>query len=277
MMLRNLILAIVLFTLPLSATENVKAFGAVAKANLKAIGAVAEANLKAIGAVDNTGSAFTPASVALTMIQWNEAEDLTGSNNDPYTTWTANGTGVNLSNAGGTTRPLLKTAVTPGGLNALEFDGDDDYLQGANWGAASTQARTTVLRVKYLQSNLYLGYAMDGNSDPGRMGYLSQAATDSYGIYAGGAGVESTITQDTSWHLVITKWNGASTAYSYDGGGFTTVGASPGTETVNGITLGAAYDNSTANGNVQIADVIVYAGSISDADKNSLSTYYSTR
>lgn len=59
MMCRNIILALVLLSFPLSAAENVKAIGAVAKANVKAFGAVAEANIKAVGAVDNTGSAAT--------------------------------------------------------------------------------------------------------------------------------------------------------------------------------------------------------------------------
>src|SRR5688572_16946985 len=61
MMLRNLILAVVLFAIPVAAVENVKAFGAVAKANIKAVSAVAEANIKAIGAVDNTGGGAAPA------------------------------------------------------------------------------------------------------------------------------------------------------------------------------------------------------------------------
>lgn len=56
MMLRNIFLALVLFALPVSAAESLKAVGAVAKANVKAVGAVAEANIKAVGAVDNTAA-----------------------------------------------------------------------------------------------------------------------------------------------------------------------------------------------------------------------------
>lgn len=58
-------------------------------------------------------------------------EGIVASDNDPISNWPDNVGTVDLTNAGGSVRPLYKNAITPTGKPVLRFDGVDDILSSA--------------------------------------------------------------------------------------------------------------------------------------------------
>lgn len=122
-MFRNLALVLLLATLPLSAAENVSAFGPVARANISAIGPVAIANVSAIGAVDNTSSANIVADFWQTFefTTWNAA-NLDSNDGVAGNNWTVAGTGLSTSTSG--EKALLAT------VNSVS---DSGHTRGMAW------------------------------------------------------------------------------------------------------------------------------------------------
>lgn len=224
--------------------------------------------------LDVTSGAWTPTTPGVTLRQWNAPEQLSGSNNDPITTWTA-AAGKNLSNTGGTTRPLLKTGGPHSNLY-LAFDGSDDYVMGANWVAAQAQPFTAAYAFRVDQAAPYQGYIADGNNSANRMAFYSGSSTSTTRMYASVNEVVCAA-QDTSWHTMILKWNGVFSAYAQDGSTFTTVSATPGSDTVNGVTVGSAYGGNLVNGKISFGELMIYDTILGSTDLSSLGSYLTAR
>jgi hypothetical protein len=72
---------------------------------------------------------------------------------DPVTTWAdQSGNGFDLTNAGGTVRPIFHDDGEGDGLPFVRFDGSNDYLQNASFTAPGTQSITVYLLSRFFGS-----------------------------------------------------------------------------------------------------------------------------
>ena len=184
--------------------------------------------------------------------------------------WDWSGNGNHLTQSTSTKRPALKLAIQ-NGLPVLRFDGVDDFLAGA-FGAAQSQPYTLLfafsLRTVAAQKSV-----CDGKDATHRCQLITFPDASTWDFYAGGADTNAG-TPDAAWHALGIRVNGAASKVRFDGGADTTV--SPGTQGVSGITLGTAYDGTSA-GAVDVGESLAYSGAVSDANLISLMSYLKGR
>lgn len=259
-MFRNLALVLLLTTLPLSAAENVSAFGPVARANISAIGPVAIANVAAIGAVDNTGGGGPPGSP----VQQLDASTVTGSDGDPISTWTAT-VGKNATSAG-SARPTLQTAEQ-NGLNVLSFDGVDDTMITSAFDANLTQP-CVIFFVFKLGTAAVTQRAFSSRVDEGGdRNMVRFDSAPSYQGYGGSAFVNIWTATDpnTSWHIMSVEFNGTDTKARVDGGTEEDNNPALGTTGIySGLSVSGDYDGSVNPCQIMVGEILMYSGTIAD-------------
>lgn len=233
--------------------------------------------------VASSGGGWTPTTPSNTLLWWIDASDssTTFQNSGLSTPATANNDPVgglkdkssNAKNATQATsgfRPLLKTA-DKNGKNTLLFDGVDDYLQSATW-TVSAQPWTVFIVFQYLDNTgrpIFSGVSKRN---------LLGAGLTTFRIYAdtGADFANTTVNEDANWHIAKIVFNGASSTFAFDGAADTTFAASPGTGGSEGVTMGA-YETLNLWGNVKIAEMFIYASTVSSGDSTSAFSYLNTK
>ena len=214
-----------------------------------------------------TPGAWSPTTPTNGILEYLRAADLSGSDGDSITTWTAN-QGKNAANSGGTTRPTLRTGG-PNSNKYLEFDGTTDYLQTAAWDAAPSLPVTAmyVFQCRSVGNSVYL---FEGIASGNRFGILENSGD--FRLYAGSAIESFKSPSTTGWHNLLIEWNGASTKWSLDNSAYATIASTPGSQSPTGITLGAAF-NISAFSPVDILEVAVWNAPLGATDFQAATNY----
>lgn len=213
----------------------------------------------------------------LKAIMWVEAEqthfiddgDTIAVADDPvYTLVDMSGNNNHFRQATEDYRPLLKRGVI-NGYPAFRFDGTDDYanvtLTGGNLAQPFTIFMISAVDASHVNDDV--GHnIIDSLSAGNRWTFAERDATDpdQYGIYAGSAAADTGIAVDSSWHLHTIVANGSSTTYRLDGGLVSST-LSPGSDSVDGFTIGARYDG-LKNVAFDCALFVVFEGALSNDD-----------
>lgn len=212
-------------------------------------------------------SGYTPPSGTFA---WFKADAITGlSNNDPVTTW-EDSSGANDATEA-TNKPLYLTALQ-NSLPGVRFDGTNDKLRTATFGAAETQPNTIhmVVAFKDLGAN---EYAVDGDSGSRHMVYRA-TGTAGVSIYAGATlnGTGGSIT-DTNAHQITVVFDTTSSLIYVDG--VAKGSGNAGTNNMSRVTLGATGDLG-GFGQVDIFEVIVSPGGRDTTTESYLKSKWAT-
>jgi hypothetical protein len=173
-------------------------------------------------------------------------------------------------------KPTLKTGTN--GLNGhpvWRFDGGD-WLRGAFAGGLISQPYTVFLVAKLDVSVVDDGnnhYFIDGDDSTRRCGIYQygQVPADKWLMFCGAALFGPST--DSNWRLWTILANGASSQVWFDG--TSAFSGNAGTIGLDGLTLGAAF-NTLLNLVGDIAEILIYPGNLSTADKNQVGQYSTT-
>jgi len=191
---------------------------------------------------------------------------------DPVGAWDdASGNGNHLTQATTTKRGTLKLNIKSG-KPIIRFDGVDDNLRSAAFGAALSQPYTTLAVYTMRAYNaadskvIYTGLA-----DSPQWADI----TAFWRMFAGTA-VNTVLVPDANWHVNSAEWNGASSKYRLDGGTETTISSTVGAGTMTGAIL-ATTSTGTTPGDLDFAEFLVYSGALTTKNKTDLFTYLNSR
>lgn len=217
-------------------------------------------------------TAWTPAS--LSPLEWwdpYDAATFTFSSGSVVSSWASKGSGASaLTQSTGSAQPSRTSALNG---SVVAFD-TSDYLVTASFGSKA-QPNTICSVVKFAtHTPVQWRYIYDGIAGTDRHAILTRTDTFSgkLDFYAGAEG-QPTPAADTSWHIIVCEYNGASSKVWIDGGASTTL--SLGTNALTGLTLSARY-TAADFGNISAADVII-GDSWSLTDLNLLGNYLATK
>ncbi len=213
---------------------------------------------------------WTPSTPSNTLVEWLEPDSIGLSDGTAITTWTANA-GKNATGSG-STRPLYKTGIK-NGHNIVRFDGVDDTMATIAFTVEQTPPYTTMIVFKY-SNTTGVQFLQDGIDAVKRATIFVNGGTLQV---LSGASTGAIATADTSWHILLIEWNGASSNYQLDGGTLTTLGSLAGTANFAGITLGTNQDGAFGPASVDVGDVILWTGILSSGDKTSAFSWANTK
>lgn len=173
-------------------------------------------------------------------------------------------------------KPTYKTGIL-NGQPVLRFDGGDSLI-GAFAGGAISQPYTI-----FVVSQLSAGavndnnthFLTDGNDATNRAGVFKNAGTtpDSWALFAGANLVGGN--SDSDWNIWTILPNGASSQF-WDSG-VSEASGNAGANSIDGLAVGARYDGTASWWIGDIAEVLIYTGNLSTADKNQVAQYLSTK
>lgn len=213
------------------------------------------------------GGGFDP-SLYGTVISWLIADDVSGSDGDPVSTWTA-ATGSNGTAASGE-RPTLQTSEV-NGHDAILFDGTDDNILVSMALSSSSATFFCVFKTVTGGGNGRIISLTDnaneldfGNVTVGIPAYAS--ATNTVSAYRAGA-MGTKAATDNAWHVVCSRWDGPGFEHEMfvDGGTPDTVATGGQAFAVTKMYLGARHGPADPWNGYQ-AEVLVYSTKVSDAD-----------
>lgn len=218
---------------------------------------------------------ITPTPLTVSGIQlWLDGSDPAGNEN---TTTPADGTALatwvdksgrkrNATQATALLQPLFKSNIQ-GGKGVIRFDGSNDSMATAAFSSAIAVPYTQFVVFKtsvYKAFNVVLGdvttlSAMGVHGDSTKM-YLFNGAVANVGI------------TNTSFNLLYTEWNGASTQISVNGGATSTVNPGTTRTTLSGLRIGSNSDLSNPFAG-DIAEIIIYNRALSAAEVLNINNY----
>src|SRR6185503_14515658 len=143
---------------------------------------------------------------------WFKADVLSLNDGDAVTTWTdSSGNSRNATQSTGANKPLFKTGAA-NGHPALLFDGSNDYMQTASFGAAS-QPFTVFAVVKRVGSVAAYQTVYDGIAAGNRATTLySDITTGKPTIFGGSTSIFGFEDFGSDWCLLSATFNGASSS-----------------------------------------------------------------
>lgn len=225
-----------------------------------------------------TQPAFSPLQVGGLLAHF-DAGALSLSDNTAVATWAPSGGVESASLTQGTSgnRPVFRTArVNSSGRPAVVFTAASNHnLDTGAWAGKRSTPLTVISIAKLITGNV-------GNIYSGRSGVYAYAGNSVSGTLAVGAGAVAEITQSISmgaWHVIVTVYNGASSAIYVDNDtatatGTTTAGSN---SALPGLRLGT---NSSAGSNWldgEIAEIGVWNRALSAAEISLLAHWYGAR
>ncbi len=185
------------------------------------------------------------------------------------------GTANHLSEA--TNGPAYKTVIQ-NGHSVARFDGTNDRLFKDPLVATISQPLTYFLVFKLNAAYVAPGASiLDGHG--GRVQMVGNSAGDNkWAVFAGGTPRSSSVTYDTSSHIIQLTTNAASTTMRIGGGADTLSGLSPGTNGLDAVVLAT---DSIAGGSGFVSmdydEVLVYNSALSVANMNAVGNYLAAK
>jgi hypothetical protein len=205
---------------------------------------------------------------------WFDAAQLTGLvDNDPVGSWTdASGNGRHAVQGTGAAKPTYKTAAL-NGRPVVRFDGVDDWLQTAAFGAALAQPTTITLVGTATGAD---NYFYDGLNDGGRHVIITNnGGSSTTALLYAGTGAPYTVPAFGPARVYTALFSGAASRLWVDG---TAAGAAAdgGTLALPGLTLGA-YWGALANLTGDVAEVVLVNRALSGDERAALEAYLKTK
>ena len=175
------------------------------------------------------------------IVQFNYGDgDASGTGVDQ--TWTAT-VGPNLTTDSTTGRPTKSTTSINGkSFATYNFDGTLNYMtNGGTWTA--TQPRTRFITFRLTDNALPTSRFFCAGNESGRADLRSDNVP-TYSFYAGDAGGFQNFASplpNTNWNIAIIIEDGANSRLQINGGNWSVIGATPGSDTITGLCVGALY------------------------------------
>jgi hypothetical protein len=215
------------------------------------------------GARRRTGG-FDPASYGDAVFFRTRFQDLTLSNNDLIST-AEDTVGTNDLTASGGARPTFKTSIF--GTKAGARFTTSQFLQSAAFSSPLAQDYTVAVLFR-TSSVVEFGVIVDGLSSGRCLTYIS---SNQINAYAGSFLAPSTTYPVQDWgHTLIVHFNGGSSTVYLDSR--LVASGSVGSQTLDGFTLGAAFDGSAGAG-LDIAEAIIWEGDIGSIGRTAVHAY----
>jgi hypothetical protein len=205
------------------------------------------------------GGTWTPATPipGTTLIEWLKGDTLTGGSGAQISDWpaTVGKDATQTPSSGANPTVLIGTYFYP----AARFNGTSDLLSLSGVGS-QVQPVTLAMFFSYkggAVTSTFLGMGPAGG--PATIGTAGGQFTASAGV---SANIQAT---DSSAHILVIVFNGASSKYAFDGGALTTVNL--GTDNVNLASIGAG--NNLANySQVDVGELLMWSGDASGGYTN---------
>src|SRR5262245_53782468 len=205
------------------------------------------------------------------LVAWYDASRETAADGTAMATITdRSGLGHDATQGTGSLQPVLKTNIL-NGLPVYRGDGTDDYVSAAFALVEPVTVFAVAMQRATGGANQWLHYGNNTNT----MGWFANASSVSWRMFAG-----SIVTigngDTTSFHRTCALFNGASSLGRIDDNA--DVGVNPGANNnPSGVFLFARFPGGIEAGQWDIAEVLVYAASVSSADRNTLMAYLKTK
>lgn len=199
---------------------------------------------------------------------------------DPIGTWTNRyGTSYYAITDNDAKRPTNQTNEI-NSLPAVRFDGVNDILKTAAFAAELTQPNTIILVSKYLTDPATAAIVVDGLTSGKRHAFVveERGGVNDKGMYSGGIdGVYFISTlPETNFHTEALIFNGASSLYYVDGVSKTLTGlggTNPGSNSLDGLALGARGFDETLPANVDIVAAYIAPSALTSGQLNQMGSY----
>lgn len=208
---------------------------------------------------------FSPANIA-GLEGWWKASDLALADGAAVSSWTdRSGNGNDLVQVVGAGQPLYKTNVL-NGQPVVRFDGIDDNLHAAFTALAQPNTIIGVLKLAATTAK----WVWDSFNDGSHRNGLEIKAGPVWALYAGSAEPSFGVPETTNAHVIVARYNGASSFGRVDGA--QTALATPGAHTLGGFQLGGH----TTGANFVAADfaeVLLYNSAPSGAELAAIEAY----
>lgn len=157
---------------------------------------------------------------------------------------------------------------TQNGLNVIDFDGGDRIVSA---GLTLTQPNTYFVVYKADTTPDNSGYLFDGVS--ARQLVSNGSVAGKMQMFAGS--IVSVGTRLTTPQIVYARFSGATSQFAQNGAAATTT--SPGTNGVTGLTVGDRYQVGTGYLDGFMAEILVYAASLSAEDRSAVEAYLAAK
>ncbi len=213
------------------------------------------------------------------------ADDISGANNDPVSSWTARANSLDLSQANGPEQALLQTAAVNGHKSVL-FDGSNDSVQRATvTGSALFHAtKVTMIFVMKITSNTNTTRAnLYWQEGVGATRVLGYAHLDDSKIYFrhgdANLGFANPGSYSNNWCIVEYVRDGANVEILHNGTSLgTSSGQSGSVDTAQTATLGIGVN--LAAGNYfkgEIAEIRIWPDAVSSGNRSTARVYLGDR
>lgn len=174
------------------------------------------------------------------------------------------GNGYHATNAAPATQPTYVSSGI-GSIPAVEFLGAQ-FLVNAAFSSAQPNEIYIVLKLNLNTAGVSF-IAVDSNNAANRHILFKTSVTDSYSIQAGTRLDDGS--SNLNAHVIYGVYNGVSSIISVDG---TDTSGDAGAQSMNGITLGARYDQALLFLVGQISEVVIFNSSVSAGNRTLLKT-----
>lgn len=216
-------------------------------------------------------SVFSPAAIA-GLQAWFKADTLVLNNDDPVATWTdSSGLTHHEVQASGSLQPLYKTNQV-NGQPAVLFDGIDDFLQTGVFTLSHPCSVFIVVKQVTWTSGDRIH---EGRSAASTLTFRQTSATPQVQMVGTNSGTTVVGPAIGAWGLVTEIWDAAASSIAINGG-VDTVFDMGVAKTPNGITLGSSHAG-ISNGNVSIAEFLVYDTALSAPNQALVKAYLNTK
>lgn len=166
----------------------------------------------------------------------------------------------------GTPRPLIGSGLGPSGIDAITFNGSDQWLPRVALASSQTQQFFTCL-VIFIPSAVNTGAILDDT--PAGTQYRHNLNFGNLRGYNGGSGSWDNLSYTSdSWLVVTTVNNGLNTKTKINAASYTNIGlgGEGGGNAVTGVAIGAASDGASLFTNMRLTDMVIGSGDDTVAD-----------
>jgi hypothetical protein len=173
-------------------------------------------------------------------------------------------------------QPLyLAVSSMPSGLPAVRFDGVDDWLQTAAFAVAQPVSLFVVCIIRR-NTTTKTETLVDGAvaSTTSRLVLYKTGSPNLLATYAGTANVNGSAITSGKTQVITDIANGASSTLRVNGSAVT---GNPGTQGVNGVTIGARNNTTQDWATVDIGEILLYSGALSAGDQTTIENYLTAK
>jgi hypothetical protein len=203
------------------------------------------------------------------LVSWHVADDIALADGSAVSQWPdQSGFARNLKQATGAKQPILKTNLTPGvnGHRIVRFDGVNDYLQCALSSVVAEPCTVFIVMQQFSGGGTQQIWLGGGTAIPPL--FYRYDASNTVSIW-GGSGSDLTYARSSAWPMPFTVmsavFNGGSGSNVWENE-TSKVSGTAGSASFGGLTVGA-LDDGTLPAQIDVAEILMYTGALSDANR----------